>query len=62
VRLFRGEAMIFEGKISSLRRFKDDVQEVRGGFEFGIALEGHTDYVEGDILEIYRLEKVEEDH
>jgi len=60
VRLLRGESQVFEGKISSLRRFKDDVQEVRSGFEFGIALEGHSDYREGDIFEIYKLEKVEE--
>ena len=57
VRLLRSQKVIFEGKLSSLKRFKDDVREVAEGYEFGFVLEGTSDLQEGDLLEAYRLEK-----
>ncbi|MBI5554934.1 MAG: translation initiation factor IF-2 [Elusimicrobia bacterium] len=58
VRLVRDNVVIFEGKISSLRRFKDDVKEVATGFECGIGIENFNDLKAGDSIEAYRLEKV----
>ena len=57
LRLVRHEMMIFEGKISSLKRFKDDVREVQAGYECGIGLENFHDLVEGDVVETYRIEE-----
>ena len=57
-RLLRGRQEIARGKISSLRRFKDDVREVLQGFECGIGIEGVTDFEVGDIIESIRTEKV----
>ena len=51
VRLRREEEIVWEGRIGSLRRFKDDVREVLEGFECGISLEGHNDVREGDLIE-----------
>ncbi|MBI4116097.1 MAG: translation initiation factor IF-2 [Candidatus Omnitrophica bacterium] len=59
VRLVRKQVVVFDGKLASLRRFKDDVREVAEGYEFGFALEGGGDIQESDILESYRLEKGE---
>ena len=56
-RLVRAQKVIFEGKLTSLKRFKDDVREVAEGYEFGFVLEGFSDLQPGDILESYRLEK-----
>ncbi len=56
-RLVRDEVMIFEGKISSLKRFKDDAKEVQQGFECGVGLENFHDLKEGDIVETYRIEE-----
>jgi len=50
--------VIHEGKISSLRRFKDDVSEVRTGFDCGIGLERFQDVKPGDIIEAYFSEEV----
>ena len=58
VTLMRNGAVAFEGKISSLKRFKDDVREVGEGFECGIAVGGFDQLVEGDILEAYDIEKI----
>ena len=58
VRLLRDNVIIYEGKISSLRRFKDDVREVDAGFECGIGLENFNDVKENDILEAFTLEKI----
>ena len=55
VRLLRDSVVIYEGKISSLRRFKDDVREVVSGFECGVGLERFGDIKENDILEIYEV-------
>ena len=52
-RVIRGEDVIYDGKISSLKRFKDDVKEVTKGNDCGIMIEGFNDYKEYDILEIY---------
>lgn len=57
VRLLRGKKLIFEGPVDTLRRFKDDVKEVRAGYECGINIKGCNDYAEGDILECFQIEK-----
>jgi len=59
VRLLRDNVVIHEGKISSLRRFKDDVGEVKQGYECGIGLERYNDLKNGDIIEAFRMEKVQ---
>ncbi len=58
VRLLRDNIIIYEGKISSLKRFKEDVSEVKNGFECGIGIENFNDIKIGDVLETYRMEKV----
>jgi len=58
ITLMRNGAVAFEGKISSLKRFKDDVREVGEGFECGIAVGGFDQLVEGDIMEAYDIEKI----
>ncbi len=57
-RLVRNEVMIFEGKINSLKRFKEDAREVQTGFECGIGLENFHDLQPGDIIETYRIEEI----
>jgi translation initiation factor IF-2 len=57
-RVKRGEDILYEGNISSLKHLQDDVREVRTGFECGIALKNFTDIIEGDIIEAYIIEKV----
>jgi translation initiation factor IF-2 len=57
VRVLRAEEVIADTKVSSLRRFQEDVREVQANFECGIMLEGFTDFQEGDILEVYRRER-----
>lgn len=59
VRLLRNDIVIFEGSISSLKRFKDDVREIQTGYEGGMGLENYNDIKEGDIMEAYILEEVE---
>ncbi|MDE4541797.1 translation initiation factor IF-2 [Thermoanaerobacterium sp. R66] len=58
IRLVRDGIVIFEGKISSLKRFKDDVKEVQSGFECGIGIERFNDIKEGDVLEAYQMEEI----
>ncbi len=58
VRLLRDNVVIFEGKISSLRRFKDDTNEVRSGYECGISLQNFNDIKVGDVIEAFITEKV----
>jgi translation initiation factor IF-2 len=58
-RLLRDNAVIHEGKIISLRRFKDDVSEVKSGFECGIGFERFSDVKVGDIIEAYIIEKIQ---
>jgi translation initiation factor IF-2 len=57
-RLVREGVVIFDGKIASLRRFKDDAKSVKAGFECGIGLEGYSDLKEGDIIEAYKTVEV----
>jgi translation initiation factor IF-2 len=57
-RLLRDSRVIHEGKMSSLRRFKDDVKEVQAGFECGIGLEGFNDVKIGDVIEVYELKEI----
>jgi len=57
-RLRRGNDVIFEGDITSLKHLQDDVREVRTGFECGINLKNFTDFAVGDIIESYVMEKV----
>lgn len=59
VRLVRDGIVIYEGSISSLRRFKDDAKEVATGFECGIGLEKYNDLKEGDIIEAFAMVEVE---
>ena len=58
VRVRRGDQVIFEGAVASLRRFKDDVREVSTGMECGVAIEDFNDFAVGDIIEFYRKEQV----
>jgi translation initiation factor IF-2 len=55
VRLVRDGIQVFEGGISSLKRFKDDVREVEAGFECGIGLDGYNDIKVGDIIEAFKI-------
>jgi translation initiation factor IF-2 len=57
-RLVRDGIVIYDGRIASLRRFKDDVGEVREGFECGIGLENYQDLKEGDVIEAYEVEEI----
>jgi translation initiation factor IF-2 len=61
IRVIRDGIVIFEDKISSLRRFKDDVKEVAQGYECGIGLEKFNDIHVGDVLEAYIMEEVQND-
>ena len=58
LRLVRDNIKIYEGKLTSLRRFKDDVKEVVGGYECGIGIEGTKNIKVGDIIEAYEIEEV----
>ena len=49
---------MYEGKLASLRRYKDDVKSVKAGFECGIGLENFQDIHVGDVIESYRIEEV----
>jgi translation initiation factor IF-2 len=59
VRLLRDDVVVFDGKIASLRRFKEDAKEVQSGYECGIGLENFQDIKPGDIFEVYQLEEVQ---
>jgi len=61
VRLLRDSRIIYEGKMSSLRRFKDDAKEVATGFECGIGIENYNDLKPGDIIEAFQIELVTPD-
>ena len=58
VRLLRDSRIIFEGKMSSLKRFKDDAKEVASGFECGIGIENYNDLKPGDVIEAYQVELI----
>ncbi|MBA7476503.1 Translation initiation factor IF-2 [subsurface metagenome] len=57
VRVWRQEQMVFESKVGSLRRFKDDVKEVAAGFECGVGIQDFSDFQVGDMLEFFSQEK-----
>jgi translation initiation factor IF-2 len=54
-RITRNEKVVYEGKISSLKRFKDDVREVKNGYECGIVLDDFNETKEGDVIECFKL-------
>ena len=58
VRLVRDGVVVYEGRIGSLRRFKDDVREVATGYECGIAIEGYQDVKESDVIEAFEVREV----
>jgi len=58
VRIVRAQETVFEGDIDSLKRFKDDVKDVREGFEFGISIKGFNNIRKDDIIESFIIEKV----
>ncbi|MFZ5802940.1 MAG: translation initiation factor IF-2 [Candidatus Omnitrophota bacterium] len=58
VRLIRDNVVLFEGKLASLKRFKDDVRDVAEGYECGLSLENYQDIRERDIVECYRIDKI----
>jgi translation initiation factor IF-2 len=58
VRVIRDHVVVYEGKLGSLRRFKDDVREVQQGYECGIGVENFSDVKPSDILEVYTVDKV----
>ena len=57
-RLIRDSVVVYEGKIGSLRRFKDDVSEVKSGFECGIGFDKYNDIKVGDLIEAFAKERV----
>jgi translation initiation factor IF-2 len=58
VRVIRDNVVVYEGKLGSLRRFKDDVREVQQGYECGIGIENFNDIKAGDIIEAYAIDKI----
>ena len=58
IRLSRDGSQLFDGDIASLKRFTDDVKEVRSGFECGIVLKDFQDIKEGDTMEVYEMVEV----
>ena len=60
LRLIRDGIVIHEGNVASLRRFKDDVKEVAEGYECGISIESYRDVKEGDVLEAFTQEEIEQ--
>ncbi len=57
IRILRDSKIVHEGRIGSLRRFKDDVKEVEQGFDCGMSIEGYQDYNKGDVFEVFVKEK-----
>ena len=58
IRLLRDSVVIHEGELDSLKRFKDDVREVKGGFECGLSIKNFNDINQGDQLEVYEVVEV----
>src|SRR5690606_9786674 len=58
VRLLRDNVVVYEGRIASLKRFKDDVREVQAGYECGIGIERFNDIKEGDVIEAFEMQQV----
>lgn len=59
-RVIRGKIPVFDGKMSTLRRFQDEVEEIKAGLECGIRLGDFNEYEEGDVIECYTLEKIKQ--
>jgi len=57
IRVLRDNVVVFEGELESLRRFKDDVQEVRQGMECGIGVKSYNDVKEGDQIEVFDVKE-----
>jgi len=57
-RLLRDHVVVHDGRIASLKRFKEDAREVAGGYECGMSLEGYQDVKAGDVIEAYEVEQV----
>jgi translation initiation factor IF-2 len=60
IRLLRDNVVIHTGKVSSLKRFKDDASEVKAGLECGIGIANYNDVKPGDVIEFFTTEKVKE--
>ena len=58
VRVIRDGATLFDGKLAALKRFKDDVREVKEGFDCGMSFDGFNDLKEGDQVECYEVQEV----
>jgi translation initiation factor IF-2 len=58
VRIVRDQVLVYEGTVTSLRRFKDDAREVQTGFECGIGVEGFNDLKVGDVFQTYEIEEI----
>ena len=58
MRVFREDEQLFEGELASLKRFKDDVKEVKAGYECGLVIEGFNDIAEEDTIEAYIMVEV----
>jgi translation initiation factor IF-2 len=58
VRLLRNNIVVWTGEIDSLKRFKDDVKEVRAGLECGLSLKNYNDIQVGDVLEVFEVQEV----
>jgi translation initiation factor IF-2 len=59
LRVLRDNVVVFEGKVGSLRRFKDDASEVRSGYECGIGVANYQDVKQGDVLEAFQVKKAQ---
>ena len=57
-RLYRDDELFIEGKIESLKRFKDDVKDVKDGLECGIGISGMKKYLEGDVIEVFEVKEI----
>ncbi len=60
IRVVRDGTVVFDGKVGSLRRFKEDVKEVSAGYECGITIENFNDVKQGDVFELYKLEEIKQ--
>ena len=58
VRVLRNNVVVHTGELDSLKRFKDDVKEVKEGFECGLSIKNYTDIAEGDVLEVFEIKEV----
>jgi translation initiation factor IF-2 len=60
VRVLRDNVVVYEGDLASLRRFKDDVKEVASGYECGLQVEKFNDIKEGDVIEVFVMEQIQQ--